>query len=335
MTRSIEISHKTIIFTVLFLGLIWLVIQILPILTGLFVAILLMTALNPLVNTLVRFRIPRLAAILLVYLVFIGLLVSGLTSIVPPLVEQTGNLAERLPVIFDDAGAWLESVGISGVSGELVATQFSQVGSLPANIVRFALSLFSNIIAVFSVLVITFYLLFERKNLDKYLGLLFGQDGMPDAKKFVLRVERTLGGWVRGELTLMFIIGVMDYVGLLLLGIPYALPLAILAGILEIVPVIGPVVSAVPAVLLALTISPFMAVATAALYFLVQQLENNLVVPKVMEKATGVNPLITILVIAVGVRLAGVAGALLAVPVFLVLQVIAVEVFALKALQKL
>lgn len=333
--QKIEISHRTIVFTILFLGLIWLVIQILPIITGLFIAILLMTALNPVVNTLVRFRIPRLAAILFVYLVFVGLLVGGLTSIVPPLVEQTGKLAERLPVVFDDAGAWLEGVGIKGVNGELVANQLAQVGSLPANIVRFALSLFSNMIAVFSVLVITFYLLFERRNLDKYLGLLFGQNKIHEAKRFVLRIESTLGGWVRGELTLMFIIGLMDYIGLLLLGIPYALPLAILAGLLEIVPVIGPVVSAVPAVLLALTMSPFMALATVALYFLVQQLENNLVVPKVMEKATGVNPLITILVIAIGARLAGVAGALLAVPVFLVLQVVAIEIFALKALQKL
>lgn len=333
--RTIEISHRTIIFTVLFLGLIWLVIQILPILTGLFVAILLATALNPLADTLTHFRIPRVISILFVYLVFLGLLIGGLTSLVPPLVEQTGNLVERLPVIFDDAGAWLETVGISGVNGELIAGQISQLGSLPANIVRFAISLLSNIIAVFSVLVLTFYLMFERKNLNKYLLLLFGENGEPEARRFVERIETSLGGWVRGELTLMIIIGVTIYIGLLLLGIPYALPLAILAGILEIVPVIGPVISGVPAVLIALTISPFMAAATFALYFLVQQFENNLIVPKVMEKAIGVNPLITIIVIAIGAKLAGVAGALLAVPVFLVLQVVAVEIFALKALQKL
>lgn len=333
--RTIEISHRTIIFTVLFLGLIWLVVQILPIITGLFVAILLATALNPLSDTLTRFRVPRIIAILFVYFVFLGLLIGGLTSLVPPLVEQTGNLVDRLPVIFDDVGAWLETIGIAGVSGEVIASQVSQLGSLPANIVRFALSLLSNIIAVFSVLVLTFYLMFERKNLNKYLLLLFGENGEPEARRFIERIETSLGGWVRGELTLMVIIGVTIYIGLSLLGIPYALPLAILAGILEIVPVIGPVISGVPAVLIALTISPFMAAATFALYFLVQQFENNLIVPKVMEKAIGVNPLITIIVIAIGAKLAGVAGALLAVPVFLVLQVIAVEIFALKALQKL
>lgn len=335
MSRTIEISHRTVIFTVLFLGLVWFLLQIWPIIIGLFIAILLMTALNPIVDRFERFRLPRGLAILVTYLLLLGVFVWGLASIIPPLAEQTTNLANRLPRLFDDLGVWLSSIGISGISGDMIAAQLSQIGRIPANLVRFTVSVFSNIIAVFTVLVITFYLLLERKNLDRYLLVLFGQGGEKRAKAFVDKLEARLGGWVRAELTLMFIVGVLTYIGLRLLGIPFSLPLAILAGLLEIVPNIGPTVSAIPAVLIALSISPVMALAVAALYFLVQQFENSVLVPKIMQRAAGVNPLVTIISLAIGFKLAGVLGAILAVPVVISIQVVAVEVFSAKRFQKI
>ncbi|MAG59582.1 hypothetical protein CMO96_02215 [Candidatus Woesebacteria bacterium] len=333
--RTIEISHKTIIFTLLLLGFLWLVAQIVPLILGLFVALLLMTALNPWVDTLSKLGVPRGLAILAVYILLISILAAGLTSIIPPLVEQTTNLVNSLPMLFEEVAVWLESVGLSGVDGTLIASQVSQLDTLPANLLKVIVSVFSNIVAVFMSLVVTFYLLLERKNLNKYLLVLFGEGGEKDAKRFVDRLEERLGGWVRGELALMFIVGVVTYIGLILLGIPYALPLAILAGLLEIIPGVGPFISAVPAVLLSLTISPAMALAVAALYFLVQQVENSVIVPKVMQTVVGVNPLVTIIVIIVGLKLAGVLGALLAVPIVIVIQVVAVEIFSIKALKKL
>jgi predicted PurR-regulated permease PerM len=138
---------------------------------------------------------------------------------------------------------------------------------------------------------------------------------------------------VRGELTLMTIIGVLTYIGLSLLGIPYALPLAILAGFLEIIPGIGPILSAIPGILLGLTISPVMAIAAAALYFLIQQIENTVIVPKVMQKATGINPLVTMISLAVGFKMAGVLGAILAVPIVIVLHVFVVEILSWKRIK--
>lgn len=334
MARTIEISHRTVVFTVLFLGLIWFLIQIWPIIIGLFISLLLMTALTPLVDRLERFHIPRGLAILITYFILLGVFILGLASIVPPLLDQTTTLANRLPRLFDDLGAWLVSLGISGISGDIIAAQLSQVGAIPANLVRFTVSLFSNIIAVFTVLVITFYLLLERKNLEKYLVVLFGEGGEKRAKSFVDKLEARLGGWVRGELALMLIVGLLTYAGLRLLGIPFSLPLAILAGILEIVPNIGPTISAIPAVLVALTISPVMGVAVAALYFLVQQLENSIIVPKVMQRAAGVNPLATIISLAIGFKLAGALGAILSVPVVIAIHVTAVEFFSSRKLQQ-
>ena len=121
----------------------------------------------------------------------------------------------------------------------------------------------------------------------------------------------------------MVVIGITNYVGLRLLGIPFSLPLSILAGVLEIVPYVGPILAAIPAVLIGFGISPVIGWAVAAMAFLIQQLENYVLVPKIMQKSTGVNPIITLLVLAIGFRLAGLVGLLISIPVFITIQVAA------------
>ena len=137
-----------------------------------------------------------------------------------------------------------------------------------------------------------------------------------------------MGGWVRAQVTLMLIVGVMAYFGLRLLGIDYALPLSLLVIILEIVPNLGPTLAAVPAVLAGLVISPMTGLAVAALYFLIQQIQNNIFMPLIMAKGTGVNPLITVVALIIGLKIAGVVGAILGVPVVLLLQVVISEISA-------
>lgn len=334
MARTIEISHRTIIFTILVLAASWIFLKISSVITALFIALLLTTALNPVVDRLVSLRVPRGLAILIVYIGLIGTLVAGLTSMVSPLVEQTTNFANRFPALMEQFGGWLEGLGIRGVDGNLVADQISQLGAIPGNLVKFFIFLFSNVLSVLTVLIITFYLLLERKNLDRYMLVLFGGDGEQRAKLFVDKVEARLGGWVRGELILMFVIGLLTYIGLFLLKVPYALPLAIIAGILEILPNIGPIISAIPATLIGLSVSPVLGIATAALYFLIQQLENSLVVPKVMQKAAGVNPIVTILAITIGFELGGTMGAILAVPIVIVCQVVTTDILGFRTFQK-
>jgi predicted PurR-regulated permease PerM len=163
----------------------------------------------------------------------------------------------------------------------------------------------------------------ERQNLDYYLTLLFGKGNEGKIESVINEIERRLGGWVRGEIVLMTFVGILSYIGFRIIGLRYALPLAILAFLLEIIPNVGPILAAFPAVLIGLTISPFHGVAAAALGFLVQQIENSILVPRVMKQTAGVNPLITILSLAVGFKLAGVGGAILAVPIFIVLEVVA------------
>lgn len=321
MPRKIEISHRTIIFTILFLLGLWLLYQIKTIILALFIAVILMSALNPVVDRLGRWRLPRWLSILLVYAIILGGFGMTLATLIPPLVDQTGTFINQLVFYLKD----LERLGINP---DIITTQISQIGLLPANILKVTVDLFSNFVTILFLLMITFYLLLERKNLDRYLLFLLGEGGEKKADEIIDKIEQRLGGWVRGEAILMTVIGLMTYIGLRILGVEFALSLAILAGILEVVPNIGPVISAIPAVLLGLTISPIMGLAVAALYFLIQQLENTVIVPKVMEKAVGINPLVVILSLAIGFKLAGVLGAILAVPVVLVMQVVFQELIA-------
>jgi len=316
MPRKIEISHRTIIFAVLFLIFLWLLYYIRDLILELFVALLIMAILNPLVTRLSKFKIPRAISVFIVYLVVFGVFGAVIAGIIPPLVEQTTSFVNNLP-------KYLSSLGIGGYINEQITGQLlSQLGSIPGQIVKVGISVFSNVVAVITVLILAFYLLLARNKLEDQLGLFFGDDKKRELGRIIDLLESRLGGWARGALTLMALVGVSNYIGLVILGIPFALPLAILSGLLEIIPYLGPVVAAIPAVIIGLSISPLMGLAVAALAFLIQQLENYLFVPKVMEKSAGVSPIVTLLSLAVGFRIAGVVGVVISVPVVLTVQVL-------------
>jgi predicted PurR-regulated permease PerM len=169
----------------------------------------------------------------------------------------------------------------------------------------------------------SYYLVLERPKLHRYFVRFFpNHDAEAKAESLVLAVEHQVGGWVRGQLLLMLVIGVMTYIGLMLLGVPYALPLAVIAGILELIPNLGPTIAAIPALIIGLTISPVIGLGTLIMSIIIQQLENNVIVPKIMKEATGTEPLVTILVLLVGFTLGGVAGAVLAMPLYLTIQTV-------------
>lgn len=332
MPRKIEISHRTIIFTVIFLLALWLLYFLRGVLMILFLALILMAALNPLVDRLERWRLPRALAIALIYLLIFTVIGLAIWGVVPPLVNQTQNLASRFP-------SYLESLRWLGVDKQVVYNQLNQLteklGVISGGIIRTFVGFFQNLINIVVLLVISFYLLLERKNLGRYLLRFFGDNAEKTGIRVMDQIEKRLGGWIRAEILLMVIIGLLTFIGLTLLGIDYALPLAILAGFLEIIPNIGPFISAIPAVLVGLIISPLMALAVAALYFLVQQIENNFIVPQLMAKECGLNPLITIIALIAGFKLGGVIGAILAVPVVLLIEIILTEISTSEKFKKI
>jgi predicted PurR-regulated permease PerM len=322
----IEISPKTIVFTVGFLISLYIVYLIKDVLFGIFVSILLMTALNPLVNRLQRRGLPRSLSISLVFLTFLSVVITFLAIVIPAIADQTQSLLQllRKPEVQSFINRYLPDF-LSLQSLNL------QIGSIP-KLFSVVSSTFSIFVTVITVMVITFYLLLERSVLHKHLAWFFGnKDAEVRAAEYLNRVETEIGKWVRGQLFLMIVIGVMTFVGLSLLGVPYALPLAVFAGFLELVPNIGPTIAAVPAILVGFASgNAYMGTFVLVLYVLIQQLENNFIVPKVMQSTVGLNPLATIVLFLVAYRLGGVGGAVLAIPVFLVIKVSVREYYQLK-----
>ncbi len=315
MPKKIEISHKTIIFTILFLILLAFLYFIKDIILQFFVALLVMTILNPLVVRLSKFKIPRAVSIFVVYILTLGIIGVALAGIIPPLADQTTTFVNNLP-------KYIENLAVPNIIVEPVINQlFSALGELPAQAAKATISIFSNLINVLLVLIFAFYLLMSRSKQDEQLEVFFGKERGKKIAKIMDTLEIKLGGWARGQLILMFLVGFITYVGLRLLGIPYALPLSILAGLLEIVPYVGPIIAAIPAVIIGFSISPVIGIAVTALTFLIQQLENYLIVPKIMEKSVGVSPVIILLALTIGFKIAGAIGALISVPVFITLQV--------------
>ena len=309
--QKIEISYRTIIFTAAFLVLLWALYQIRGVMLLVFIGVILMSALNPGVDWLEKWRVPRAVAILLFYILIIAGVSGIVTVLIPPLIEQTSKLIAVTPQLLNRLG-WLK------IDSTVLIQQLS---TLPANVLKLAVGAVNNVIVVFTLLVFTFYLLLERRNLKHHLRVAFGSDGEARAEKFVDDIERELGRWIRGQLFNMTLVGILCYAGLRLLGVEFALPLAILAGLFEIIPNMGPIVSMVPAIILALATAPTVALGVAALYFAVQQLQAQIVTPKVMQQAIGFNPLVTMLGLMGGFALGGLAGAILALPVMLVARV--------------
>jgi predicted PurR-regulated permease PerM len=313
MNTKIEFSVKTLLlFFVLVIGG-WALYQIRDILYLLFIAFLLMTALHPLVAGLERIKIPRFFSILIIYLACMAIFGFSVITSIPSLITQTTRFAQELPgVVAKVLPYWNADLSVIG----------QQLAPIGENILKVTIGIFSNIFTIVAVLVFTFYFLLERRRAKDIFTDLFGGVIAGKAIDILRAIELKLGDWVRGELILMLTIGVLVYIGLLILKIEFALPIAIFAGLLEIVPNIGPVVSAVPAVLVGFATSPLLALSVVALFIIVHQLENNLIVPIVMKRSVGLSPLITILALMVGGRLAGILGAVLAVPILLVVQVL-------------
>lgn len=312
--QKVEITYRTIIFTVLFLISLLVLWQLRALILTVFLCFLFMEGLHPAVNWLEKAKLPRVLAILIVYLFIIAALTFSVIGIIPDLIEQSTILIRNLPNA-------IKNIDILGLNFVDFSSQFKILENLPSNITSLVVSIFSNLFSIFVFFVITFYLLLERKNFDKYLKNIFGQKSLKAISIFN-QLEKRLGVWVSAQLMLMLIIGFLSYLGYVIIGVNFALPLAIIAGILELVPNIGPTIASILAGIFGLTISPITGILAVIWGIIVQQLENNFIVPKIMKETIGINPLITILLIASGAKLGGIIGAIIALPLYVTIETV-------------
>ena len=210
-----------------------------------------------------------------------------------------------------------QAADISGLSvdaNQIQSYVSREIGSIGSNAFSVTSKVFGGLFSTLTVLVVSFYLILYHDRFKQNIAQLFHKDERERVVNTLSLVDDKLGAWLSGQIVLSLFIGIITWIALSAIGLPYAVPLAILAGILEIVPTIGPIISAIPAIVVALTVSPPLAIIVALIYFGIQMIENNLLVPKIMQRAVGLNPVIVILAVMIGANLMGVIGALLAVP---------------------
>jgi len=323
-SQKIEISYKTIVYTILSIVGLFILWQLKSILGLVFFCVIFMEVLNPSINFLQKYKIPRPLAIIIIYLLIIAIFSSAIVGFIPILIDQTVGFIKALPNILND----VQSVGILGLPPVDISSQFRLLENLPGNITKTIFSFFSNFVTGLLVMVITFYMLMERKNFSKYAAKIFGKKGEEKTNELMDNLEKRLGFWIRSQLFLMLIVGILSYVAYLVIGLNYALPLAIIAFLFDIVPNIGPILSVAVATTVALTMSPLTALIVLIVGIVIQQIENNILAPLIMRGATGLKPILIILILITGAKVGGIVGALLAIPLYLTIEVI-VRVFFL------
>ncbi len=314
----IVISPRSIaLFTLIPLAL-YLLWSIRDILFSLLIAFIIMSSLRPGVDYFVSKKVPRGLSIGLVFSGFILFFLSLISIIIPPIVYETTNLIRNLPFILEEVAPSLQGyVDLSDAA--------SYIPNLTNNLFGFISGLFSNTLFVIATLFFSLYFLIEENLVNKFLHRYISKDRADKISATFSKAEMRMSSWFWGEITLMTVVGVLTYLGLVLIGVKYALPLAVLAGLLEVVPNLGPVISSIPAIIIGFSSSYFSGFSALALYIVVQQLENNLIVPMIMKRAVGINPILTLLALLLGGRMGGVLGVLLAIPILLFTETIVQE----------
>ncbi len=326
--KKIETPYKTIIFTVFFLlglVLIWLIRDLI---FSLFIAFIIMSALKPAVRFFQKKGIPRGISAAIIYVFFIAIIINIFTIILPPLVNESISLFKTMPGILQTLFPNLGSI-------VNINSLFQYIPNITNQFIKLVGGIFSNTLFIISTLFFGFYFLLEEELVKKTV-IHFGLEAKAKrVTNFFDQVEIRLNAWFWGELVLMIIVGLMSFIGFTIIGLKYTIALAVLAGLLEVVPNLGPTLSAVPAVLVGLSQSYPLGLITLAVSILVQQLENNLIVPVVMKKAVGLNPIVTLIALVVGGKVGGILGILLAIPAALVLETLMMEIIKDKSVERL
>lgn len=319
------LTFLKVIVVLLILGFVWIIRDILFLLL---IALVLSAAFDPWVDCFQAKKIPRSISILGIFILILGIFSLAIGLMVPVVIEQANELIKNLPRFIDQFTQWLTNVKTTTVGKEIVSGMQSSltswqnsIGQSSGSVISIVGGVFGGIISLFSVLVMTFYMIVEENNTKKFVTSICPKKYQTYSIELMNRISLRMGQWLRGQVILSLAVGILVYIGLKILGIKYAFVLALIAAITEIIPYVGPFIGAIPSVLVGFTISPWIGIFTILLYFIIQQLENSLLTPKIMSKAVGLNPVIVILSILIGTKLGGPIGAIISIPVAIILSI--------------
>src|SRR3989338_2590905 len=286
-------------------------------------ALVLASAISPFANWLDQKRFPRVVGVLGLYVLVLGLGIFILSLVIPYVSDDISHLTSSIPTVVErvtdtlenaqnSSPQYLEFLGeiqniLSGLSGWLQQASQSTLGLV--------VSVFGGVFSFFAILIISFYLSVTRKGIEGFLSSIVPEKYEGYVIGLWKRAESKVGKWLQSQLLLGLIVGLMTYIGLSLLGIKYALILSLIIMVLELVPMVGPVIAAIPAVALAFFQAPSLGLWVLLLYIFVQQLENHVLVPIILGKTLGLNPVVVIISLLIGQQLAGIPGMVLSVPI--------------------
>jgi predicted PurR-regulated permease PerM len=315
---NITITSGTIIRSILFVLLVWLLWFLQEVVLVILTAVVIASSIEPLARWFVKYKIPRVLAVILIYVSFAGVVVGTFFAFIPPLLDDAAGLISSLPAYFDSITLWGPVADFSAdFSLKNLLTEFrSSITGATGSLFQTLSVIFGGALNFVLIIVLSFYLSVQETGVRDFLKVVTPLK----QEKYVIdlwrRTQEKIGLWMQGQLLLGIIIGILVYLGLTILGVKYAFFLAILAAVAELIPLFGPVVASLPAIVIGfadggVTIGLFV----IGLYIIIQQFENHLIYPLVVKKVVGVPPLLVILALIVGAKLAGFLGLILSVPI--------------------
>ena len=304
------------------------VIQWLGIPIALFIfGLTLAAALDPLIAWLER-RLPRLPAIILVYLVLAILIVALIMAVAPSLAGQVQGFGGRIPDLTERARQFINRWSDNLFGDSLTKTLGSEFSSMGPTLLRLPLTITSTVLDFVVVVFVSFYTLVGVSGMRRFLLSLFPQGQRSHIDELLGSMAEAMGGYIRGVVINGVIVGFLTFLGLLFLGIDFAVVFGVMAGMLELIPVVGPIASASIIVGLTLLQSPTKALEALIFMIVLQQLENHILVPNIMRSQTDISPLLSILALLAGGAIGGLMGALVAIPIAAALRVLVRQVIA-------
>lgn len=317
----------------------WLLFLVRGTLVTIYISVLFAMGISPLVRMLERpnvswlsSRLPRWLAILLIYAAILGALVAIGAAVIPPLVQQFEELWRALPGKLDQGQDFLIRIGL--LRDRITLGEAMQqapavgAGSAAATVLGYLRNVVGGLFGFITILLLTFYMLVESREILSFFVRLFPRDQRRRVATVSKTVTEKVSAWVGGQLLLSLIIGLTAAIGLWAMGVPYFYVLALISAVGSFIPIVGPILAAIPAILVAATVSPGLAVGVAVFFIVQQQLENTILVPKLMGRQVGLSAVTIIIALGIGSQLLGVVGAILSVPTAAILQVLFEELVA-------
>ncbi|HRY60055.1 MAG TPA: AI-2E family transporter [Patescibacteria group bacterium] len=289
----------------------------------LFTVVILVSALTPVVAYLSRkLKIGRIWSITIIFAILVLLIGTTIYLIVPVFFEQLQTLLQRLP---DYIGKFGFLKNFDGNAANSIQSVSGAISGVAKTFFESASNAFSGLATIFVILIMTLFLLLEENGMQKFVISILPISQKNYILEITNKISQKMGHWLIAQIALMFLMGLINGLALWAVGVPYALILGILSGILEIIPIVGPIIAAIPAALIAYIAAPWKAVFVVVFALIMHQLSNQFLVPKFMQKAIGSTPFVIIMALLIGDKLGGMIGAIIAVPVLAVFQVVSAE----------